>query len=292
MQNNLNLASIDINQLVERALQEDYSLGDPTSNAIITTDLSGTAQIVARQEGVCSGLPIAKKILERVDNTLQIQELSTDGQRLEKDQIILEIKGSVRSILAAERTTLNFLQHLSGIATQTATYVNAVSGTAARIVDTRKTTPGLRKLEKYAVLCGGARNHRQSLGDGILIKDNHIIALKSVGHTISTIVKLARDQAPHALRIEIEVESEAEAIEAMEAGADVLLLDNMSAKQIQKIIPQLHNKVTTEASGGITLDSVREIAATGVDIISVGAITHSAPSLDLSLDIVTIHLDS
>lgn len=286
MQNDLNLTSPDINQLVERALQEDYSLGDPTSTAIIAANMSGTARIVARQEGVCSGLPIAKKILESIDRTLQIQEMSTDGQHLEKDQILVEIKGSVRSILAAERTTLNFLQHLSGIATQTARYVSAVSGTSARIVDTRKTTPGLRRLEKYAVLCGGARNHRQSLGDGILIKDNHIVALQALGHTISTIVELARNQAPHALRIEIEVESEAQAIEAMDAGADVLLLDNMSAEQLQKIMPQLHNKIITEASGGITLDSVKEIASTGVDIISIGAITHSAPSLDLSLEMI------
>jgi nicotinate-nucleotide pyrophosphorylase (carboxylating) len=286
MQNNVNLNSPDINQLVERAIQEDYSLGDPTSTALIESTLEGTAQIVAREEGICSGIPIAKKILETIDPTLQIQEISNDGQRIKKHQVLIEINGSVRSILAAERTALNFLQHLSGIATQTSKYVDAVSETNVRIVDTRKTTPGLRRLEKYAVLCGGGRNHRQNLGDGILIKDNHIVALQSIGHTISTIVNLAKKQAPHALRIEIEVESEAQAIEAMQAGADVLLLDNMSSKQIQDIIPHLHSTVTTEASGGITLDSVKEIAQTGVHIISIGALTHSAPSLDLSLEMI------
>ena len=286
MQDTINLNSPGINELIEWAIQEDYSLGDPTSSSLISSSVNGTAQIVARQDGVCSGIPIAKKILLTIDQTLEVKEICKDGQNLKEAQVLIEVNGSVKSILAAERTTLNFLQHLSGIATQTAKYVRAVSGTNTRIVDTRKTTPGLRRLEKYAVLCGGGRNHRQNLGDGILIKDNHIATLQAMGHTITTIVELAKKQAPHALRIEIEVESETQAIEAMQAGADVLLLDNMSAQQIQNILPQLHNTVTTEASGGITLDSVEEIARTGVDIISIGAITHSAPSLDLSLEMI------
>ena len=286
MQDSIDLNSPGITELLERAIQEDYSLGDPTSSSLINSNVTGTAQIVARQDGICSGIPIARKILLTIDQTLEVKEMCKDGQTLKEAQALIEVNGSVRSILAAERTTLNFLQHLSGIATQTSKYVQAVSGTNTRIVDTRKTTPGLRRLEKYAVLCGGGRNHRQNLGDGILIKDNHIAALQAMGHTITTIVELAKKQAPHALRIEIEVESEIQAIEAMQAGADVLLLDNMSAQQIQDILPQLNNTVTTEASGGITLDSVEAIARTGVDIISIGAITHSAPSLDLSLELL------
>lgn len=286
MQDSIDLNSPGITELLERAIQEDYSLGDPTSSSLINSNVTGTAQIVARQDGICSGIPIARKILLTIDQTLEVKEMCKDGQTLKEAQAMIEVNGSVRSILAAERTTLNFLQHLSGIATQTSKYVQAVSGTNTRIVDTRKTTPGLRRLEKYAVLCGGGRNHRQNLGDGILIKDNHIAALQAMGHTITTIVELAKKQAPHALRIEIEVESEIQAIEAMQAGADVLLLDNMSAQQIQDILPQLNNTVTTEASGGITLDSVEAIARTGVDIISIGAITHSAPSLDLSLELL------
>ena len=286
MQHNINLNSPDITGLLERAIQEDYSLGDPTSSSLFKSGVNGTAQIIARQDGVCSGIPIAKKILLAIDQTLEIQEICTDGQDLKESQVLIEIKGNVTSILAAERTTLNFLQHLSGIATQTSKYVRAVSKTNTRIVDTRKTTPGLRRLEKYAVLCGGGRNHRQNLGDGILIKDNHIAALQAIGHTITSIVELAKNQAPHALRVEIEVESKDQALEAMQAGADVLLLDNMSAQEIREIIPHLNNGLITEASGGITLDSVEEIARTGVNVISIGAITHSAPALDLSLDIV------
>jgi nicotinate-nucleotide pyrophosphorylase (carboxylating) len=204
---------------------------------------------------------------------------------MERGSVILRVSGSAANMLKAERTAVNFMQHLSGIATATATYVEAVKGTDAQIIDTRKTIPGLRSLEKYAVRAGGGHNHRQNLGDGVLIKDNHIAALKLRGMSLGDVVRQAHARASHTIKVEVEVTSVAEAEEALEAGAQLLLLDNMSPEEMRKAVEINKGRALIEASGGINLETVQAVAATGVDLISVGALTHSAQALDISMNI-------
>ena len=284
----------DIHALIDRALAEDLHGGDPTTEALISPDLHGRAVVVAKADGVLAGIDVALAVFSRVDPSVDARPLLQDGTAprsrgvaagIEGD-VIAEVEGPVASILTAERTALNFLQHLSGIATETNRYVEAVAGYRARILDTRKTTPGLRSLEKYAVRVGGGANHRSSLGDGILIKDNHIEAMRRRGLELAQTIKTARAGAPHTLRVEVEVEDLEQVEEALDAGAEVLLLDNMEMRQMAQAVEMARGRATTEASGGITLQNVREVAATGVDMISVGALTHSAKALDLSLELV------
>jgi nicotinate-nucleotide pyrophosphorylase (carboxylating) len=284
----------EIHALIDRALAEDLHGGDPTTEALIPPDLRGRAVVVAREKGVLAGIDVALAVFRRVDPTLDARALMQDGSAprphdvaagVEGD-VIAEVEGPVSSILTAERTALNFLQHLSGIATETSSYVQAVAGYGARILDTRKTTPGLRTLEKYAVRVGGGGNHRRSLGDGILIKDNHIDAMRRQGLDLGETIRKARAGAPHTLRVEVEVEDLNQVREALDAGVEVLLLDNMGLRQMAEAVEMTRGRAITEASGGITLQSVREVAATGIDLISVGALTHSAKALDLSLELV------
>ena len=243
---------------------------------------------MAREPGILAGVDVAAAVFQRVDPSLSADALERDGAGLEAETFVLEVAGPVASILTAERTAVNFLQRLSGIATETGRYVREVGEQRARVLDTRKTTPGLRTLEKYAVAVGGGTNHRHNLGDGVLIKDNHIEALTRRGVGFGQIVRLARANAPHSLRIEIEVETPEQAREALEAGADILLLDNMSLEDMRHVVEMCRGKAMTEASGGIGLHNVKEVAATGVDLISVGALTHSARSLDFSLELVAV----
>ena len=280
----------EIEALIDRALAEDLSIGDPTTEALVPSDMQGSACIVARADGVVAGVDVALAVFRRWDPSLTTRVIVPDGAHVvatdvERSQVA-EVEGNVASILMAERTALNFVQRLSGIATQTRMYVDKIRGHKARIVDTRKTTPGLRTLEKYAVRAGGGRNHRRNLGDGILIKDNHIEALRSSGIGIAEAVERALGNASHTVNIEIEVEDLGQVAEALEAGAGILLLDNMSVEEMAEAVKLAHGKAVTEASGGITLANVREVAATGVDIISVGGLTHSVKALDLSLDFV------
>jgi len=282
-----------LNSIIDRALDEDLSQGDLTSTILLTEDQKITATLVPKRAGVLAGIDVCFAVFTRVDVQLLTQSLVdatndksfTDGSILEKDVPIATITGNAIHILQAERVALNFLQHLSGIATETARYVDAVRGLQTIIVDTRKTIPGLRSLQKYAVTKGGGRNHRHTLGDGILIKDNHIAALKRTGYSLGTAVSKALSESPHTLKVEVEVETVAAAREAVESGAEILLLDNMGVAEMTEIVAFCHGKVITEASGGVTLDSVRGIAETGVDFISVGALTHSVNALDISLDI-------
>jgi len=285
----LRRVSPEIEALIDRALAEDLSIGDPTTEALIPPDMQGRACIVAKADGVVAGVDVALAVFSRWDPSLTTRAIVPDGTQVvaidvERSQVA-EVEGNVASILMAERTALNFVQRLSGIATQTRRYVDEVTGHRARIVDTRKTTPGLRTLEKYAVRVGGGRNHRRSLGDGILIKDNHIEALRSSGAGIAQAVERARANASHTINIEVEVEDPDQVAEALEAGAGILLLDNMSVKEMAEAVRLARGKAVTEASGGITLANVREVAATGVDIISVGGLTHSLKALDLSLEL-------
>jgi len=275
----------EVNDLIDRAIQEDLSIGDATTDALVPPDLLATASLFAKAPGVLCGGEVAGAVFHRVDPDLHVEVALADGAAMERGSVILRVSGSAASMLKAERTAVNFLQHLSGIATATTTYVEAVRGLGAQIIDTRKTIPGLRSLEKYAVRCGGGHNHRQNLGDGVLIKDNHIAALKLRKMSLGEIVRQAHQRASHTIKVEVEVTTVAEAEEALEAGAQLLLLDNMSPDEMRKVVEVNKGRALLEASGRINLETVRAVAETGVDLISVGALTHSAQALDISMDV-------
>jgi nicotinate-nucleotide pyrophosphorylase (carboxylating) len=278
-------SSTEIDEIVDRALAEDVGKGDVTTEALTSSDQHGTGLIVAKQEGVLAGIGVAKQVFHRVDPELKVELLLGDGARLQSGTKVARVSGSIVGILKAERVALNFLQRLSGIASDTNRYVHEVEGLPVSIMDTRKTTPGLRLLEKHAVKAGGGRNHRMNLGKGVLIKDNHLATLRSQGLNIKEIVARARQNAPRRLPIEIEVRTVSEALEAAEAGADIIMLDNMSLEDMRKAAESIHGRSLIEASGGITLDNVRAVAETGVNLISIGALTHSARALDISLEL-------
>ncbi|MQG65539.1 MAG: carboxylating nicotinate-nucleotide diphosphorylase [SAR202 cluster bacterium] len=264
---------------------EDYSMGDATTDALIPKETIGSATVVADEGGTIAGLNLAVRVFQKMDSSLETIILIPDGSEVTKNDRVLEINGYLSSILTAERTALNFLRKLSGVATETAKYVDEISHTSSRIVDTRKTTPGYRALEKYAVRMGGGHNHRQNLSDGILIKDNHVKTLKLEGLNLTGVIQKAKSNASHTIKVEVEVETVEQAVEAASAGADIILLDNMSTEEMRKAVESCPDRAVTEASGGINLETVKSVAETGVNLISVGAITHSAPTLDLSLDI-------
>jgi nicotinate-nucleotide pyrophosphorylase (carboxylating) len=269
-----------IREIVSRALAEDVGPGDVTTAATVAPEAQCRAEIVAKAEGVIAGLGVARAVFEALDPTIAFEAVVADGVRVSAGTAVARIAGNARGVLTAERTALNFLQRMSGIATLTAQYVESVKGTKARILDTRKTAPGLRLLDKYAVRLGGGENHRLGLFDAVLIKDNHVRAAGGVGEA----VRRAK-AAHHLLRVEVEVRTMAELEEAMAAGADVILLDNMDRDEIRAAVARVAGRCPVEVSGGVDLQTVRELAETGVDYISVGKLTHSAPALDLSLEI-------
>ncbi|MFA5956283.1 carboxylating nicotinate-nucleotide diphosphorylase [Hyphomicrobium sp.] len=269
---------------VRSALDEDLGLsGDITTNATVGADVRADALLVARKPGVVSGLALAEAAFRELDPECVFEVTIDEGQSITADDTIARISGNARAILTAERVALNFMGRMCGIATLTRRYVEAIAGTRAKIVDTRKTTPGLRVFEKYAVRCGGGHNHRFGLFDAILIKDNHIVAAGGVAEA----VKAARDAAGHMTKIEVEVDTLSQLDVVMREKVDCVLLDNMNPAELRKAVTMVAGRCLTEASGGVNLDTVKEIAATGVDLISVGALTHSAPVLDLGLDFVT-----
>jgi nicotinate-nucleotide pyrophosphorylase (carboxylating) len=274
-----------VERIVKNALAEDLAFGDVTTEVLIPSALLGKAAILVKKEGVLAGIEVAKEVFRQVDRSLQFKALVKDGVKVRKGEVVATIEGRAASILKAERVALNFLQHLSGIATETARYVEAVRGTKAVITDTRKTIPGLRLLEKYAVRVGGGRNHRLNLSDGVLIKDNHLVVLRSSGVGLGETVKMARRRAPRTLKIEVEVESLKQAREALSAGADIIMLDNMRPKDMRKVVELAKRRALLEASGGVNLNNVRSIAEVGVDLISIGALTHSSRALDISLEL-------
>jgi len=275
----------EVEQVIENALAEDLASSDVTTKALIPPDLAGKASILAKEDGVLAGIEVAQAVFGHVDTALRMEVLIKDGVTIQNGDVVATIAGNVAGILRAERTALNFLCHLSGIATETAHYVAAVKGCKARITDTRKTTPGMRVLEKYAVRMGGGQSHRMHLGDWVLIKDNHLAALGSLGLGLKGAIERARRGST--LKVEVEVGSVGEAEEAMSAGADIIMLDNMALGEIKQVVNLARGRAIIEASGGITLENVRQVAGAGVDIISVGAITHSARALDLSLELET-----
>ena len=249
----------------------------------------GQADFVAKEAGALAGVDVALAVCKRVDGALDVEAFMRDGAALKPGDVIARVSGRMASILKAERTALNFIRRLSGVATVTAAYVSAVEGYPTRIVDTRKTTPGLRALEKYAVRMGGGHNHRQNLGDGILIKDNHIQALAGLGMSLGDVVRKANSEKSHTINVEVEVEDMAQVEEALAAGARLILLDNMDAEEMAAAVAVARGRAVTEASGNITLKTVRAAAAAGVDIISVGALTHSSGALDISLDLARVN---
>ncbi len=267
--------------LIELALEEDVGLGDVTSRAIFTPAHRSRGVIDARQELVLCGVEIAARVFARVDPALKTRILARDGDRVKPGAIVLCVEGPTAAMLTAERTALNFLQRLSGIATQAARYADAVRDTGVRIVDTRKTTPGWRALEKYAVRTGGCFNHRSSLGEHVLIKDNHIAAAGSLAKA----VKGCRAAAPHGAKIEVEAKTLAEVREACRARAEIILLDNMTPAQVDAAVEVIAGRALVEVSGGVRYETLRDYARHGVDVISIGALTHSAPAADLSFDV-------
>ena len=275
-----------LDDTVRLALREDAADRDVTTSALIPPEARGKGVLLVKVDGVVAGLPVAAAVFHQVDSTVRFDAVVPDGQAVKAGEVVATVEGRLASVLAAERVALNFLQRLSGIATETARYVRAVAGTGAQVLDTRKTTPGLRRLEKYAVRAGGGRNHRLDLSDGILVKDNHIAALRATGMSLGDIVRRALASAPGGLTVEFEVTSLEEAAEAIEAGAGMLLLDNMGLEEMKQAAALAKGRgCLTEASGGITLELVRAVAETGVDFISVGALTHSVRALDISLEL-------
>jgi len=276
-----------IEEIVDGALAEDLSMGDVTTEALITSDQQGIGFIMAKEGGILAGIGVAEQVFHRVDPELKLEVLVEDGARVKSGTKVAKVSGRITSILKSERVALNFLQHLSGIASDTSRYVERVEGLPVCIMDTRKTTPGLRLLEKYAVMVGGGKNHRMNLGDGILIKDNHLETLRSQGLNIKEIVAKVKQNAPRRLPVEIEVRTVSEALEAAEAEVDIIMLDNMNLEDMRKAVESIHGRALIEASGGITLDNVRAVAETGVNYISIGALTHSARALDINLELET-----
>jgi len=272
-----------VERLVMAALEEDAPQGDLTSQTVLPADAVIAAELVAREDGVLCGEDVftaAMKLTGAIDVSFAVH----DGEHFHAGALLATVNGPARAVLQAERVALNFVQRLSGIATMTAKFVEAAAGTKARIVDTRKTTPGLRILERYAVRCGGAGNHRYSLSDAVMVKDNHLAVLAASGKSLADALREARGQLPHTMSIEVEVDCLDQIDEVIAAGADTILLDNFSLDDLRAGVLQIAGRALIEASGGVSLERVREIAATGVDLISVGALTHGVRSLDLGLD--------
>ena len=279
------LRQAHLRRLANSALKEDQAWQDVTTAALVPPEQKGRGVIIAREEGVLAGLPMAEAVFKAVDPSLQWRPLAAEGSRLSPGQEVVRIEGPLAAILRGERVALNYLTHLSGVATATARLVAAIAGLPVGLRDTRKTTPGLRTLEKYAVRVGGGQSHRLTLADAVLIKDNHLAALRARGLGIAEAVRLARQEAPAGMRIQIEVTTVDEARQALEAGAGELLLDNMPPEDMRRVVEMARGQAILEASGGINLENVRRVAETGVDYISVGAITHSAGALDMSLQV-------
>jgi nicotinate-nucleotide pyrophosphorylase (carboxylating) len=271
-----------ITEIVSRALAEDLGAGDITSLATIPAEAKCQAEIVAKAEGIIAGLEVARAVFSALEAAVTFTAVGADGSKIKPGQVIARIAGPTHAVLAGERTALNFLQRMSGIATLTAQYVAAVAGTKTQILDTRKTAPGLRLLDKYAVRMGGGKNHRIGLFDGVLIKDNHIRAAGGIQQAVTH----ARATAHHLLKVEVETQSLTQVEEALAASAEVIMLDNMSLEQVREAVDLIADRAKTEVSGGITLETVCAYTECGVDYISVGALTHSVTALDISLEIL------
>jgi len=278
------LTAAEIRRAVRAALAEDLGSGDATTLATVPVNAKSVALMRAREPLVVAGIRFAEVAFRELSPRIKIEKFARDGQKVAAGKTLLKISGSSRTILSAERVALNFIQRLSGVATATAQFANEIKSFRAKILDTRKTTPGWRRFEKYAVKCGGGKNHRIGLFDMILIKDNHLVALRNEKpNAVAAAILRARKKFPK-LKVEVEADTLAQVAQAVDAGADIILLDNMTTAQLRQAVKIIRGRAKTEASGGVNLKTVRAIAATGVDFISVGAITHSAPAVDIGLD--------
>jgi len=275
-----------IDAAVAAALREDAPWGDATSEAVIPASATATAQLVARESGVFAGGDVFAAAMRLTDPTIATSLRLADGAFFSTGSVLAEVSGPARSVLTAERVALNFAQRMSGVATLTARYVGAANGTRARIVDTRKTTPGLRPFERHAVVCGGGHNHRYSLSDAVLVKDNHLAVLTAGGLSVTEALRQVRARIGHTVHLEVEVDRVDQIDAVLAAGVDTIMLDNFSLEDLRAGVELVHDRAIIEASGGVNLDTVRGIAETGVDLISVGALTHSVRALDLGLDVV------
>ncbi|MEN8602212.1 carboxylating nicotinate-nucleotide diphosphorylase [Microbacterium rhizosphaerae] len=274
-----------IDRVVAAALDEDAPWGDLTGEALIPADATARAELAAREDGVFSGGDVFEAAFRLTDRAIRVELRTADGASFTAGDTLAVVEGPARAVLTAERVGLNFTQRMSGIATLTARYVSEIDGTRARIVDTRKTTPGLRAFERHAVVCGGGHNHRFSLSDAVMAKDNHLAVLRSGGADLTAALRAALDRLPHTTHVEVEVDRLDQIEPVLAAGIDTIMLDNFSLDDLRAGVAQVAGRAVVEASGGVTLDTVRAIAQTGVDVISVGALTHSARALDLGLDI-------
>ncbi len=283
----MDLPRTAVQQIVAWALQEDIGHGDITTLAVIPSDAHTEADFVPREHGVLAGLPVLIEVFAQVEPSIRVTAYAQDGDAMQPGQAIARVSGAARGMLTAERVALNLVQRMCGIATMTARYVAAIGDLPVGLLDTRKTTPGLRVLEKYAVRMGGGINHRNGLYDAIMLKDNHLALLRAQGIELAEALQRARIAVGPLVKIEVEVETVEEACAAAVAGADVILLDNMPPDAMREVVSRIGKQVLLEASGGITLDTIRSVAETGVDFISVGALTHSARALDIGLDFVS-----
>ncbi len=279
------LAAFQLHKIIDRALEEDLGTGD-LSAQILPDGLVGQAKLYSKGTSIVAGIELVKQVFQRVDSKIMVKVLINDGEKVTPGSIVMELSGPLSSILTAERTALNFIQHLSGIATATREAVDIINGLPVRISDTRKTLAGLRALQKYAVLVGGGFNHRYGLYDAVLLKDNHLTSLGG----LTKAVEMARQKIGHMVKLEVECESLAQVQEALACGVDLIMLDNMTTEQMRQAVSLVNHRVIVEASGGIMAGNLREVAETGVDIISIGALTHSVKSMDFSLDVGDIKL--
>jgi nicotinate-nucleotide pyrophosphorylase (carboxylating) len=279
------LTPFEIERVVRAALVEDAPWGDVTSESLFPRETRAEAALVAREPGVFSGGDVFAAAFRLVDSTVTVEELAADGTRFDAGQVLARVEGSARSVLQSERVALNFVQRLSGTATLTAQFVGAIEGTRARIADTRKTTPGLRAFERHAVASGGGRNHRFSLSDAVMVKDNHLAVVTSSGRSVTEALRDLTARLPHTTHVEVEVDRVDQIEPVLAGGADTIMLDNFSIDDLRRGVELIAGRAVVEASGTVSLSTVRAIAETGVDVISVGALTHSARALDLGLDV-------
>ncbi|PKB79169.1 MAG: nicotinate-nucleotide diphosphorylase (carboxylating) [SAR202 cluster bacterium Io17-Chloro-G9] len=275
----------EVHRLIDAAISEDQTFNDPTTQALVPPEIRGTGMLRAKANGILAGVDLGMEVFRRVDPNLETVNLLEDGAALSPGDDVARVQGPAAGILQAERIALNFMQRMSGIATDTNRYVKEVQGLKARIVDTRKTAPGHRYLDKYAVRMGGGYNHRLNLADGILIKDNHIQANRFREMGLKQVIQMALERASHTIKVEVEVETMEQVEEALEAGAHIIMLDNMTVELMAQAMSVIGDRAIVEASGGITYDTVRAVAETGVDLISIGGLTHSVAALDISLDL-------
>ncbi|MCL5960960.1 MAG: carboxylating nicotinate-nucleotide diphosphorylase [Chloroflexi bacterium] len=280
----MNLPLKKVQDIIDNALDEDLGWGDVTTDALVPPDIQARADVIFKEDGVVAGLEVLARTFQTVDAAITVKELKPDGSKVDKGEVVAVVEGPAASVLKAERVALNFIQRLSGIATQTSRFVEEIGDLPAQLIHTRKTTPGLRILERYAVQCGGGHLHRYNLSDGVLVKDNHLVALKREGQGIKEAVALLRRRIPHTIAIEVEADTIDQVREAVEAGADVILFDNMSPEEAAECVKVVAGQARTEASGGIKLNTVRAYAQAGCDLVSSGSLTHSNRALDISLD--------